>query len=108
MFNSIVADVFNILFLAAAIVSIVIVFKIGRIGDDGDEMAEYNYTKAKATAGSMLHMLLCVLSMATAIFFGLLQDMDISWPRIISRMFFILMGIHNLMIGLVFRKLEAE
>ena len=108
MFDNLVCDVLNILFLLAGIISLVKVLKIGRTGDDGDEMAEYNYLKAKANAGSILHMIICFASVASTACYALLQDLDISWPRVVSYTFFVIMGIHNLLIGLFFRKLEAE
>jgi len=108
MFDNLICDILKILFLIAAIVVLGKVAKIGRIGDDGDEMAEYNYTKAQAKAGGALYMVLCVASIVSVLGFGLLQNMDISWSRIIPLVFFVLMGIHNLLIGLFFRKLEAE
>ena len=108
MFDNLICNILKILFLMAASVVWVKVAKIGRIGDDGDEMAEYNYTKAQAKAGGALYMVLCIASIVFALGFGLLQNMDIGWSRIIPLVFFVLMGIHNLLIGLFFRKLEAE
>ena len=108
MFDNLICNILKILFLMAASVVLVKVAKIGRIGDDGDEMAEYNYTKAQAKAGGALYMVLCIASIVSVLGFGLLQNMDISWSRIIPLVFFVLMGIHNLLIGLFFRKLEAE
>ena len=107
MFDNLICDILKILFLIAAIVALGKVIRIGRIGDDGDEMAEYNYIKAQAKAGGVLHMVLCIASIVFALWFGLVQNMDISL-EIISLIFFVLMGIHNLLIGLFFRKLEAE
>ena len=108
MFDNLICNILKILFLMAASVVWVKVAKIGRIGDDGDEMAEYNYTKAQAKAGGALYMVLCIASIVSVLGFGLLQNMDIGWSRIIPLVFFVLMGIHNLLIGLFFRKLEAE
>ena len=108
MFDNLICNILKILFLIAAIVALAKVAKIGRIGDDGDEMAEYNYTKAQAKAGGALYMVLCIASIVSALGFGLLQNMDIGWSRIIPLVFFVLMGIHSLLIGLFFRKLEAE
>lgn len=108
MFDNLVCNILKILFLIAAIVVLVKVSRICRIGDDSDEMAEYNYIKAQAKAGGALHMVLCIASIVFTLGFGLVQNMDISWTRIISLIFFVLMGIHNLLIGLFFRKLEAE
>ena len=108
MFDNLICNILKILFLMAASVVWVKVAKIGRIGDDGDEMAEYNYTKAQAKAGGALYMVLCIASIVSVLGFGLLQNMAIGWSRIIPLVFFVLMGIHNLLIGLFFRKLEAE
>ena len=108
MFDNLICNILKILFLMADSVVWVKVAKIGRIGDDGDEMAEYNYTKAQAKAGGALYMVLCIASIVSVLGFGLLQNMDIGWSRIIPLVFFVLMGIHNLLIGLFFRKLEAE
>lgn len=108
MFDNIVCHILNILFLLSGIISLVKVFKISRTGDDSDEMAEYNYLKAKASAGSMLHRIICFMALGSTVFYALMQDLDISWPRVVSYLFFVLMGVHNLLIGLYFRKLEAE
>ena len=107
IFDNLICNVLKILFLLAAIVVTVKVARIGRIGDDGDEMAEYNYIKAQAKAGGALHLVLCIAAIVF-LWFGFAQNMDISWTRMISLLFFVLMGIHNLLIGLFFRKLEAE
>ena len=108
MIDTLLCDILNVLFLMAAIIAFIKLVKIWRVGDNGDEMSEYNYIKAKAKAGSVLHIVLCAASVATAFGFGLLQNANISWPRIISYMFFILIGVHNLLIGVIFCKLEAE
>lgn len=108
MFDNLICDILRILFLMAGSVVFVKVAKIGRIGDDGDEMAEYNYIKAQAKAGGALYMVLCIVAIVFTVGFGLVQNMDISWTRMVPYVFFILMGIHNLLIGLFFRKLEAE
>ena len=108
MFDNLICSILKLLFLMAAIVALVKVSRINRIGDDGDEMAEYNYIKAQAKAGGVLYMVLCIVAIVFPLGFGLVQNMDISWTRIISYSFFIPVGIHNLLIGLFFRKLEAE
>jgi hypothetical protein len=108
MFDNLICNILKILFLIAAIIVLFKIIRIGKIGDDGDEMAEHNFIKAQAKAGGALHMVLCIASMVFALGGGFVQNMDISWTRIISRIFFIFLGIHNLLIGLFFRKLEAE
>lgn len=106
MFDNIVCNILNVLFLLAGIAALAISIKIARIGDDGDEMAEYNYTKANA--GNTLYLILCVASLVATVSFDLMQDLTIDWPRFISHLLFILIGAYNLLTGLFFRKLEAE
>ena len=108
IFDNLICDILKILFLMAAIVVLVKVSRINRIGDDSDEMAEYNYIKAQAKAGGALLMVLCIASIVFSLGFDLVENMDISWTRIISHIFFVLMGIYNLLVGRFFRKLEAE
>ena len=108
IFDNLICDILKILFLMAAIVALVKVNRINRIGDDSDEMAEYNYIKAQAKAGGALLMVLCIASIVFSLGFGLVENMDISWTRIISHIYFVLMGIYNLLVGRFFRKLEAE
>lgn len=108
MFDNPVCNILTTLFLLAGIAALAMAFKIDRIGNDGDEMAEYNYTKAKANAGNTLYLLLCVASIISAVGFDLIQDLAINWPRFVSHLLFILIGVYNLLTGLFFRKLEAE
>lgn len=108
MFDNLICNILKILFLIAAIIVLFKVIRIGKIGDDGDEMAEYNFIKAQAKAGGTLFMLLCIASIVSALGFVLVENIDISWSRIIPLVFFVLMGIYNLLIGRYFRKLEAE
>ena len=108
MFDNLICSILEMLFLVAAIVVLGKVNRINRIGDDGDEMAEYNYIKAQAKAGGALFTVLCIASIVFSLGSGFVENMDISWTRIISRILFIFLGIHTLLIGLFFRKLEAE
>ncbi len=108
MFDNLICNILKTLFQIAAIVALFKVIRIGKIGDDGDEMAEYNFIKAQAKAGGALCMVLCIASIAFALEFGLVQNMDICWTRFISHIFFVLVGIYILLTGLFFRKLEAE
>ena len=108
MFDNLICSILNLLFLMAAIVALVKGIRINRIGDDGDEMAEYNFIKAQAKAGGALFMVLCIVSIVFSLGFGLVENMDISWTRIISHILFVLMGIYYLLVGRFFRKLEAE
>ena len=108
MFDNLICNILKTLFQTAAVVALFKVFRIVKTGDDGDEMAEYNFIKAQAKAGGTLQMVLCIASIVFGLWFGLVQNMDISCTRIIFPIFFVQLGIYNLMTGLYFRKLEAE
>ncbi len=82
MFENLVCNILTTLFLLAGIAALAMAVKIDRIGNDGDEMAEYNYTKANANAGNTLYLLLCVASIISAVGFDLIQDLAINWPSI--------------------------
>lgn len=107
MFDNLICNILAILFHIGAIFALLKVYRIIRIGDDGDEMSEYNLIKAQAKAGGAIIMVLCIVSIVFTLLFGLVQSMDISWI-IISRSIFVILGIYNMLTGLFFRKLEAE
>ncbi len=108
MFDNLICNILEILFLTAVAVVSVKVSRICRIGDDGDEMSEYNLIKAQAKASGALFMVLCIASIVFLLVGGLVQNMDIDWMRIVPQIFFIIMAIYILFVGLFFRKLEAE
>lgn len=76
--------------------------------EEDDEMSEYNYMKAKANTTRVMHYVFCVAMIASPLVYKLLQDVDVNWVRVVSRMFFALMGIQDITTGLIFRRLEAE
>ena len=92
--------------MLSAIVVMVVLMRIDL--EEDDEMAEYNYTKAKAQTTKYMHIVFCVCSVLSAIVVGVLKDAGIPWHRVIPEIFFLLMGIQNIITGIIFRKLEAE
>lgn len=106
IFDYLVCDILQIACLLSAIVIMVVLMRIDL--EEDDEMAEYNYTKAKAQTTKYMHIVFCVCSVLSAILVGLLKDAGIPWHRVIPEIFFLLMGIQNIITGIIFRKLEAE
>ena len=106
MFDTLFFNFLHMLFLACAVVLMVVILRAKRENDD--EMSEYNYMKAKAISTTIMHIIYCIAMIASALCFGLLQDAGLSWGRIIARIFFIIMGIQDVVIGIVFHRLEAE
>lgn len=73
-----------------------------------DEMAERNLNDAKAKALSYLHIALGMIALLALIFTEFNLSMNISWGRIITGVFFLLIGIENLLTGVLFQRLEEE
>ena len=106
MFDSLVMNIVHAVLLVGTIVVLVVVMRANR--EEDDEMSDYNYMKAKARTRDLMHFVYCGAAIVSALVFGLLQNVDIYWAQVISGMFFILMGVQDLITGIVFRRLEAE
>ena len=106
IFDNLVCDILHIICLLSAIIVMVVLMRVDL--EEDDEMAEYNYTKANAKTTRYMHIVYCVCSVLSAVVGGLLKDAGIPWHRVIPELFFLLMGIQNIITGVIFRKLEAE
>lgn len=106
IFDNLACNILQIICSLPAIVVMVVLMRIDL--EEHDEMAEYNYTKAKAQTSQYMHIVFCVCSVLSAIIVGLLKDAGVPWHRVIPVLFFLLMGIQNIITGIIFRKLEAE
>lgn len=104
-FRSIAGSIVSIGFLLLAAIIATILLKAR--AERSDEMARQNLMEAKSKTRDIMHMLYCVLAVAAASALGLLKDIDVSWPRMVSQLFFVLMGVQDLLTGIIFRKLEA-
>lgn len=106
IFDSAVINIINALLLAGTLVVLIFFLRANR--EEDDEMSNYNHMKAKAKTRDLMHFVYCCAAIVSAVLFGLLRNADIYWPQVISGLFFILMGIQDLITGIVFRRLEAE
>lgn len=108
MFKSISFQILHMIFLIVVVLMALRLMKAKC--EKEDEMAKHNLIVAKAKTRDIMHIVFCAASIFTALGFGLLQiaDIEISFPRIVARSFFILMGIQDIITGIIFRKLEAE
>ena len=91
---------------SAAIFIVAVLSKIK--GELEDEMAEENYTKAKASTTSVMHHLLSLSAVVFLLAYVFLRDRDLNWVMIAAWSFYALMGIQSILIGLFFNKWEAE
>lgn len=108
MFESILFAFLHMVLLIVVIVLAIILIRAKY--EEQDEMSVYNLMKAKATTRDCMHIVFCVASFLAALGFGLLQTtgIEMSLPRIVARMFFVLMGMQDILTSIIFRKLEAE
>ena len=106
MFGNLVCNILHLLCLVAAIMVAVVLMRIDL--EEDDEMAQYNYTIARAKTTNVMHIVFCACSVLSAVVVVLLKNAAVAWYRVIPELFFLLMGIQNVVTGIIFRKLEAE
>lgn len=106
MINTLACNIIQIVLLVIGIVSMVVLMKSKH--EEDDEMSEYNYMKAKANTTRVMHYVFCIAMVASPLVYALLRDVEVSWVRVVSQLFFVLMGIQDITTGMIFRRLEAE
>ena len=106
IFDNPFLEIIHIILLALVLTVMFIVIKANR--EEDDEMSHYNDLKAKAKTRDIMQFVYGGSAIISAVVFGLLQNQEISWVRIIISIFFILMGIQDIITGIVFHSLEAE
>ena len=77
-------------------------------GDVEDEMAKENLLKAKANTTTIMHRLLSAMGIVFLLAYALLREYDLNWVRIAAWSYYAVMGIQNVLVGLLFNKWEAE
>lgn len=73
--------------------------------ENADEMAEENLCKAKAKTLDTMHGLFCVIAIAAMFVLGR-GAVALDWAKVIPAVFFIVLGVERLLVGVNFRKLE--
>ena len=108
MFSGLMADAVSIVLMLIPFVIIAILAKSNC--ENGDEMSTYNHMQAKARTRDLMHYVYGCAAILSALVFGLLQKSgaDMHWGRVISALFLILMGIQDIITGIIFHRLEAE
>ena len=76
--------------------------------EKNDEMSEFNYMKAQAVSSTVMYYFFCIAAIVSALIFGIIKLDSRTFVYIISSMFFVIIGIQDIVIGIVFRRLEAE
>lgn len=105
LFDTQAAQMINILFLAA--VAILLVFFMRAKTEAHDEMSDMNFMLAKAKTRDVMQYLFCIFACVLVVVFGLLESAVWNLPYLLRGIFFLLMGLQDLLTGVIFRKLEA-
>jgi hypothetical protein len=73
-----------------------------------DEMAERNLIGARALTQMQMHILFCVTAVVLMFLSKISLPFPIDWKQVIIPVFFIVIGIEDLLIGIHFKQLEEE
>lgn len=104
--TSLASKIFHYLLLMVVFAMVFVIRKV-KLEED-DEMSTLNLIKAKAKSSDIMRNLYPSFAVLSAFAPLLLKNSNLSIYRILIYMFFFLLGIQDLLIGLFFRKLEAE
>ena len=104
-FENVVCSIIQILALLVCIINIVRVSVAKK--ENSDEMADENLCKAKAKTLDIMHGIFCVIAIAAMFIFGR-NTITLDWTKAIPAVFFIVLGVAELSVGVAFRKLEDE
>lgn len=105
-FDCMSASIVQIAFFVIAVIAAAVM--VWSKKEEGDEMADHNLTCALAGSARWMHSIMCLAAIALPIIAFVVDSTEWSWPRVISWTIFILMGIMDLIAGIIFVKLEAE
>ena len=76
--------------------------------DEPDEMFDYNLMKAKAKTLSIMHWVLCTIAVVGACTIAVFQKFEIPCEMTIVGFIEMSLGIKDIILSIVFRRLEAE
>lgn len=102
--GGLVGDILQVIFLLGAIIPMILLRRSKK--EESDEMADENFIRAKALAGDLMHIVLCLATVAVPLMGLIPGSENWNWPRVMAWSFFILIGIQNLITGFAFKKLE--
>ncbi len=106
MFDGLIWDIVSILFLVVVAGILTALSKMK--SEEDDEMSLFNYKEAKSKVSDIMHLLLLAIAVIVPIILSKIDTSDISLPIIVGSIFYSVVGIQNILTGIIFRKLEAE
>lgn len=104
LFEQLISSVFVCFAMLLVVISMLVSFFTSQ--NNYDEMAHENHIKAKAVSSDILHSILNIA--ITAVLFISLDKgfLNIDWSKFLPSFMYLLVGIHNLVTGIAFLKLE--
>ena len=106
IFDDLAMIIIHALLLVSTIIVLVVLLRANCEKDD--EMSDYNYMQAKAKTRDLMHCVYAGIAVIVPFAVYLLHNDNIFRTQTISALFFILMGVQDLITGIMFRRLEAE
>lgn len=104
--DSIISHVLQILFLLGALLSTFVLLRLKK--EESDEMAIANYVKAKATSSDIIHIVMCIATFLVPLLAMVPASETWNWPRVMAHSFFVLIGMQNLITGILFQNYEEN
>lgn len=105
-FEHIVCLAASCLFALAALMITLIPRRTKREKDD--ELSLQNFTEARAKASTVMTVVFLIgIAIGTLSCFYL-DSLKLNWARILMQVFYLMLGIQELSVGIIFKKLEAE
>ena len=103
-FDSVFTDVLQIIFLARVVIALIVLVKAKR--EIYDEMFLENYQHAQAKTEDVMHGVFCIATVLTPFLKLVPSSASWDWPLIMAWTFFVILGIQNLITGILFWKYE--
>ena len=106
MFDNVVMLFLNCVFLISAL--IILFYMRSKDLEEDDEMSAENAAKAKSKTLDVFHMIFAVGSLMLIVLSRFYNQIDVNWIELIANLLYLFIGLQNLLVGIFFRKLEAE
>jgi hypothetical protein len=106
IFDNIPCEILTIICLLCSVFLLVRVQTATKEAED--EMAERNLIGARALTQMQMHILFCIAAVLLMFLVKMPLPFSINWKQAIIPVFFIIMGIEDLLIGIHFKRLEEE
>lgn len=73
-----------------------------------DEMSDQHYAMAQSDAMNKLHWILCIAAILLILADVIPLQLNLNWREVLISLFFIIIGLTNLLTGFTFKRLEEE